>query len=51
MDDITFTPGTVPAETWSDFLSPEQRLAAVAEIMAEAALLVLHERKVNPGDE
>lgn len=32
------------AETWSDYLTPEQRVAAIADILATAALRIMKER-------
>lgn len=38
------------SQGWSDFLTPEQRLRAVAEIMAEAALRVLHQKQTDSSE-
>ena len=32
------------AENWADYLTPEQRIAAIAEILATGALRVLKDR-------
>lgn len=40
-------PDSLNAESWADYLTQEQRVAAIAEILATAALRVMKERHEN----
>ncbi len=47
MSVVTTTAGEIKpldAENWADYLTPEQRIQAIAEILATGALRILKER-------
>lgn len=44
---LTGNSDSLNVESWADYLTPEQRVSAIAEILATAALRVLKERLEN----